>query len=571
MPQPTSPRSLCVNNLLPPLQDYLDRLLNLQILDRSHPNFGALINPDYGIADPKMTELLIVAGGYLELLTGEHTPKRVERMMWAAEALLHLQRPSGLIDLLSVNYDSSPDTGFTVQQLCPIIELGRSLATENPQWATLLTSLETFVRCAVPGILSGGFHTPNHRWVMVSAVVQAKVLFSDLEVKEGVEAYLAEGFDIDGEGAFIERSVGVYDAVNTRSLLLIAEYWPDAAIKAAAIEAVARNLNFDLHLLHADGTAETGLSRRQDYGTREVALGLIPSLLLFNRHQSNPTFVNAAQRLWEAGREQSKDFFAHLLWISHALIQCRDPIPSGDPLPNDFAQHYPINGIWRVRRQYMSASAFQDVTRLFTCTQGQAELSSLKISQTYFGQYIGRFVGNTLQVHEIDRASHALLRSEGLSNARRPAYELPRGKPVPPEQWTEMLSERSLRWLKPLTAELNISEVNDGEQLGFDFHYRTLAGLDGVTGQIAFDFAPGGIWETADTRSKPSAGQVIFLKQGSGAMRYGSDVIRIGPGMDAHATWQMRDAETAPDSVRVLITFRLPVDFRFHLRVGRGV
>src|SRR5690606_12442083 len=108
--------------------------------------------------------------------------------------------------------------------------------------------------------------------------------FPDLDVAKVVEAYLAEGIDIDAEGAFIERSVGVYDAVNNRSLLFIHEHWDCPA----ALPAVQRSLDFDLYLLHADGTAETGLSRRQDYGTREVAIGLAPCYLHAHLLSPNP-------------------------------------------------------------------------------------------------------------------------------------------------------------------------------------------------------------------------------------------------------------------------------------------
>ncbi len=54
-------------------------------------------------------------------------------------------------------------------------------------------------------------------------------------------------------------------------------------------------------------------------------------------------------------------------------------------------------------------------------------------------------------------------------------------------------------------------------------------------------------------------------------MRYGSDVIRIGPGAVSHGMWQMRDAETAPDHVRVVLTFWTPVDHAFTIRSYRGL
>ena len=88
----------------------------------------------------------------------------------AADAMMRAQRSSGLLDLLSVNYDSSPDTGFTVQQLCTVIELGRTRAQDDAVWVALLGKIEQFIRRAVPGMMDGGFHTPNHRWVIAAAL-----------------------------------------------------------------------------------------------------------------------------------------------------------------------------------------------------------------------------------------------------------------------------------------------------------------------------------------------------------------------------------------------------------------
>lgn len=55
--------------------------------------------------------LLWLGGG------GSETQRRLllARAIPVAEYLLRAQHPSGLIDLLDCNYDSSPDTGFAVQ------------------------------------------------------------------------------------------------------------------------------------------------------------------------------------------------------------------------------------------------------------------------------------------------------------------------------------------------------------------------------------------------------------------------------------------------------------------------
>lgn len=546
-------KKLALASILEDLVAHIDDLQHWQITDPAHSQCGGLVHPDYGIADAIYSAHFVVGCAYLALGTGDES--RLDRAAQAADFMLRAQRPSGNIDLLSVNYDSAPDTGFVVQQLCAVLELARARGVDSPAWVMLLDKLEQFVRCAVAGMLTGGFHTPNHRWVIAAALVQAHALFPDLDVAATVDAYLAEGIDVDAEGLFIERSIGVYDAVNDRSWLFIAERrdCPEA------LDAVARNLDLDLRFLHADGTTETGLSRRQDYGTRTVPLGLAHCYLLYNALRPNPVYVRVAQMLWEKSDAPA----GHLLWLAYPLLKYGDPAPTDAKLPDDFALFLPLNGIWRARRGLLSASAFRNTTRLFSLVYGKAELSCVKISQTYFGHNTGRFIGDDMAVTD----GGVILRSEGYGNPRRPGYELPLGRLVPPERWTEMLEERALRRMPPPLSTLDIREV-DG---GFDLHYQTLDGLDGVAAQVAFDFPPGGVWETDDTATRPQAGQVLFLKQGYGMMRYGHDVIRIGPGAHAHGMWAMRDAELAPDHVRVLLTFLTPVNVTIQIRVHHGL
>ena len=151
-----------------------------QISDPAHPNYGGgFIRPDWGIADPSHTSttpfVTACALLYLAKAEGRITLSRLTPSdllggaTLAIDYILRVQRPSGLIDLQDCNYDSSPDTGFAVQSLCGALELGRALATRDAAYAALLAKVERFVRLAVPGMLTGGFHTPNHRWVLASA------------------------------------------------------------------------------------------------------------------------------------------------------------------------------------------------------------------------------------------------------------------------------------------------------------------------------------------------------------------------------------------------------------------
>lgn len=560
--------TLSLQSVVPHLIREVNRDFHWQIIDENHRYFGAFFSKGSGLEEAGHggTTRFVMSCGLMLLVMEQHpdllsddTPTQddlLHRMSIALDYMHRAQRPSGLLDLRSTNYDSSPDTGFVVEQLCALTSIGRG----SNILAEPLAKIESFIRRAVPGMLIGGFHTPNHRWVITSALSQARTLFDGLGVDDVIKSYIAEGFDADEEGAYIERSVGIYDTVSNRALMFFAENWDNPADVKAALDAVNRNLDFDLHLLHADGTAETGLSRRQDYGTRTIPIPLITPLLQYHANRSNPQYVAAAQWFWE--KASVANAIQDVSWHIYTLLKYDAPPPSTVELPKDFIRLYPKNQIWRVRKGDISTSVFGGATRLMTLTYGDIEMSSIKISQTYFG--VGHFIAETVTAQD----NWVMLHSSGVQKPHKPGYELPLNRPVSPEQWGETFQERDVYPIPPAESELKVEAVDNG----FDFHFRTLDGLDQVPVQIAFDFPSGGFWETEDTALQTQAGQVIFLKQGYGQLRIGDDILHIEGGAEGHRYYAMRHAEPVPSGqVRILLTFITPVDHKFKIRLSRGL
>lgn len=522
---------------------------------------GALVRPDWGIPEPTGTYSLVTVLG-LAYIARAHRPELMaaappnseilSRMDRALTYILDRQRPSGRIDLYDCNYDSSPDSGFAVQALCPVIEMGRPIAADDPAFAAILERVECFSRNNVVGMLDGGFHTPNHRWVMAAAMAWAGRLFPDIPVGPVIEAYLAEGIDADAEGFYIERSAGVYDAICDKSLLILDSYTQANECCRAA----CTNLLTNLHMMHADGTMETGLSRRQDHGLRPPVPGLILPFLLAHDATSNPVFLAAAQYLHRITNGDP----GGLAWY---LLTHGEPADGDETLlPRSYSRTFPLNGLWRSREGDLSASLFRGRTHLLSVVYGGVTLCSVKVAESYFGT--GRLVGDEMEA--LPNGVRLVSHGESEIDYHRPGYDLPLGRPVNPSDWRCTIPEREWRAMPPNRAELVVTKVEGG----LDLTYRTLGGLPGVMAQMAFDFAPGGVWETADTALKPVAGQVLMLKGASGTMRVDEDAIEIGPGAHYHSMWQMRDAEAAPGLVRVLLTFATPVDHTVRLRVRRG-
>ena len=533
-------------------------LCNLEI----HPSYGAYISPDSRLADPShvaSSRFVFSAGLLLLAQQKKLTPTEFDSDLYkqvclAAKFVLSSQRPSGLIDLYSTNYNSSPDTAFILQQFAALLEL----AQNNNHFTELNEMLERFIRSAFAGVREGGFHTPNHRWVICSALVQCKHLFADLEVQPVLDLYLQEGFDVDEDGAYLERSSGVYDTVTNNSLLLFSLHTDNTERKQAAQEAVRKNLFWNRSLHHTDGSNEANLSRRQDYGIRQLALNLVPAYVFGYFVLGEEPFLETAAWIWQKRNVQAE----FTPWLVYLVLRFGDIPNIAAKTPENINRFYAINKLWRNRQNDLSVSAYGGQTHLLNFVYGNAELSNLKIAQTYFNA--GMFIADSMEVND----KQVVLESSGEQKPRLPGYDLPLGQEVKPENWLELGKTRKYRPIPPAKSRLTLHLEDTTLQL----YYQTLDGLDKVAAQISLDFPAGGIWESEDALFMPLSGQTILHKRGKARMIYGHDVIELSCGHFQQGYLAMRNSELQkPLQVRVLLTFLTPVDFGFSLKCYQSV
>jgi hypothetical protein len=221
------------------------------------------------------------------------------------------------------NVQSPPDSAFTLNDVCDAHVLAAGGGTELDE---VTAALAEIAGAASAGLLTGGVHTPNHRWELCAALARLHRSFPDDRLLGRVEEWLSESVDIDAEGLYSERSAVYAAHVSNPSLLLLADVLDRADLR----DAVERNLTATLDLIRPDGTVETVHSRRQDQKHAFPLAPYLPHYRLLAVRTGRGDFARAA-RLAEAGGIDNPDLLAETLLTPDL---CRPlPAPAEETLP----------------------------------------------------------------------------------------------------------------------------------------------------------------------------------------------------------------------------------------------
>ncbi|CAM5269345.1 putative protein OS=Streptomyces violarus OX=67380 GN=FHS41_000307 PE=4 SV=1 [Streptomyces violarus] len=223
------------------------------------------------------------------------------------------------------NVQSPPDSAFTVNDVCDAHVLA---AGAGPELRGVTAALAEIAGAACESLLTGGVHTPNHRWELCAALTRLHRSFPDDRLLRRVEEWLAEGVDIDAEGLYSERSANYAAHVTNPSLLLLA----DVLGRGDLLDAVERNLAMTLDLIRPDGTVETVHSRRQDQHDPFPLAPYLPHYRLLAIRTGRGDFSRAA-------RQAAADGIDNPGLLAETLLTpelCRVlPAPAAQALPRD--------------------------------------------------------------------------------------------------------------------------------------------------------------------------------------------------------------------------------------------
>ncbi|OMD92314.1 hypothetical protein BSK49_03235 [Paenibacillus odorifer] len=273
--------------------------LSRQVLDPTSRYYGGTIDPGTGVAWVNHTTGTPTDMCYwgAALVNPDSAFYRDElllaRLLLATEFVLRSQHEDGSISPGWTNYHSPPDTAFVIVGYAQLYQL---LASQD--WAPLqqvLDNMLLFLKRTIPVMLTGGCHTPNHRWVLCAALGFLHELFGLEEAVQRADQWLAEGMDITPDGEWTERSNGIYSAVSDIMLIHAARLLD----RPQLLEPVRLNLHMMVYLVHPKGEVVTDYSGRQDLGSfHDLSPYYLPYAILA-RSDKEPLFAGMAE--W-AGR-----------------------------------------------------------------------------------------------------------------------------------------------------------------------------------------------------------------------------------------------------------------------------
>ncbi len=531
----------------------LPGLLAKQERRAGHPRIGAVPN-EHGLDTAYGPAGLISAIATAVASPGgrhHRDPALAAPLQLAIRALLAAQHDDGTIDLYSTNFRSPPDTAFILEDMVPAAALLH--ATGVPEFAAAAEELGRFLRRGAEALVTGGVHTPNHRWVVCAALALVHSLYPDDRYIDRVDQWLAEGIDLDPDGQYTEKSTSVYSPVVDRALITVARLLR----RPELYEPVRRNLEMTLHYVHPDGEVVTEASRRQDRYQRGSMARYYYSYRYLALLDGNGRFAAMARQIERTARSRLSDLpaFLHDPEFARAL-------PPDSPLPTDYAKVFAHSALARIRRGAVSGTILADNPTFFSFRHGAAALEAVRLASAFFGK--GQFTGAALEVRQgsyllrqsLDGPYFQPLPSAQLATGvhRRTAYD---GTLAP---GSKALRTRSN--VQTLEAEVAITEQAGRFTLDF-----VLQGTSGVPVAVELAFRRGGT--LTGVEPAPGVADAFLLRAGTGRYALGGDVIEFGPGQAEHTYTQLRGALPKWDGLSVYLTGLTP--FRSTLRIGQSL
>ena len=518
------------------------QIASYKVTDNSHKYYGGYYS-DTAIPNPHTTCAFINrACGAISCPESVYyqSAALLKDIEEALNCLLKMQHEDGTIDLLDTNFHSTPDTGFMVKRLVQSYKLLKQSNTKGYQKA--LQRLEQFLKNAGEALITGGLHTPNHRWVVSAALTKMNELSPDPRYVNRANEWLGEHIDIDPDGQYTEKSTYGYSAIIDRVLITVAK----GLNKPELYDAVRKNILMMRYYIHPNGEVVTEASNRQDKGQ----IGTMENYYYACRYMSlkdNDGEMASICRLIESTS------FRKLVDVLNYFLE--DPslwkeLPPDKALPVSYAISFPYSGLVRIRREIWDTTILSANPAWLTFHKGNAVLQGMRVAASFFGK--GQFESD-----DIKRIGDTWVLSKKLEGVYYQPY--PKDQISPDGDIAKMPRiNRPKSNIQYLETKISIAEISNGISVDIEMN-----GTEGVPVTMELIFRKGGNF--AGVQAHPTKADAYLFSEFAGSYTVGNNTIQFGPGKLEHKGIQLRGALPAMDAPTVYLTGFTPFKHSIHL------
>ena len=523
--------------------EQIPNALKRQLTEKEKIYYGAALDRD-SVVSPIGTSGLIqtLMCSYVSPSSTYYQSKEIlQRMTLAARALLNLQHEDGTIDLLSTNFHSTPDLGFTIYPVASAYSI--MLKNSKLNYGEFPEAMKQYLLRAGKALSVGGIHTPNHRWVVAGALAWINSLFPNPVYKNRVEQWLAEKIDIDPDGQYNERSTAVYTPITNRSLIDLAKKMNYDYL----YDHVRKNLDLTFYFVHSTGEIVTESSNRQD---QYIQSNLAGYYLAYNHMaviDKNSLYAGMVDYIERTVKVAQLAYMLPHFIEDPSLLQA---LPAPTPLPTSYHKHFMHSDMVRIREGAVDMSVITNNATFFTFFKGEAALEGVRLASAFFGK--GQF-----QSQQLEKNGDTYILSSTLSG---PYYQpLPKDKiPAEGEAWGQVpRNEREQSEIQTLNTKIYVTETNGKARIKI-----SVDGPKNLPVTLELAFRMGGT--LTNVTQKQGIDHAYLIKSGAYVLyQKGNDSIKIGPGVGAHTWTQLRGALPKLQADCLYFTNYAPCEFEF--------
>ena len=506
----------------------VDEMLFLQIKDKNDLCYG-LMRGDVIEAKPTIYMMATALALYLNSRSRYYkSEKLMEALQLAADGVARVQRKSGYIDYPCCNFFSAPDTSFCYKRLNDGYRLMKKYQ-DVADTTILQKKYLAIMRMAAEAIRDGGFHTPNHRWGICAALMQAAKLFADdtefaKSLMDRTVLYLQEGIDGNSEGEYAERSTGNYNAVVNNAMMAMYQCSKDVKY----LGYVERNLNMMMYYIEPNDMVFTQNSTRQDQGKEIFMDKYLYQYLYLLAYDGTDGFIKltpeeharfdgAAHQIIkgcaETGRQAPNCL--HLLMIYDKTL---DYTFENCGFLKTYHKLFKEVGVLRVKKENYSYTVMKNRSAFLYFNVNGLE-AYLKIGESYCE--IRNFVPDEMDIQEGKTV---------LSHTARGWYYLPWKEKQNTSDWWQMdHKKRDLMITSDLHTQVVITECEDGLEISVDTD-----GLERLPLRMELCVPSQTTLENDHFCMETVAGKSMVLSDDYVTMTKGLTSIEFGPGACEH-------------------------------------